>query len=375
MQGPLVPFPDRAPLLQEPDHITPERLRWRPVPVPAGAAVDFVQGLITVAGHGDPAERSGLAIHLYCANASMQDTCFSSSDGELLIVPQRGTLLIRTELGQLLAGPREIAVIPRGVKFAVFITDRNGRLDAGGARGYVLEVYAGCFELPERGIIGANGLAEARDFRYPTAAYEERDVPFLSIVKFQGALFKSTAYSSPFDVVAWHGNYAPYVYDLRRFCPVNSVRLGHMDPSIFTVLTVPSTVPGVAIADFVLFPPRWATQEDTMRLPYFHRNCMTEYMGIIAGRYEAKGGGFLPGAGSLHSVMAPHGPDATTFNKFSEQAAEAGPERMSDENLAFMFETSRMLKVSNWAMSTEFRDREYRACWDALRIDFDSSRR
>lgn len=299
----------------------------------------------------------------------MVNTCFSSSDGDMLIVPELGTLFIQTELGNLCVPPGHVTVIPRGIRFAIWLYDNVSKAvaDNGSARGYVLEVFSGSFELPDLGLIGANGLANPRDFRYPVAAYVANAPASVSLTKFQGHMFKSDLPGSPFDVVAWHGNYAPFAYDLSLFCPVNSVLFDHMDPSIFTVLTVPSSSQGTAVADFVIFPPRWATQEDTFRLPYYHRNCMSEYMGVILGSYEAKEGGkFRPGASTLHSLMAPHGPDFKSWEAFMAKEDHNDPTRMSSNDLAFMFETNHMLKLSAFAMDSLPRDEEYISCWRKL---------
>lgn len=305
----------------------------------------------------------------------MIHSCFSSSDGDMLIVPQEGILRFQTELGDLVVEPGHIIVIPRGIRFAVKfvdVDDPNKIMYDGAARGYILEVYSGSFELPTLGVIGANGLANSRDFRYPTAAFVEEQVEYLSIIKFQGGIFKCRLPSSPFDVVAWHGNYSPFAYDLSLFCPVNSVLFDHSDPSIFTVLTVPSAITGTSIADFIIFPPRWTTQEDTFRLPYFHRNCMSEFMGIIRGSYEAKDGNkFGPGSSTLHSTMAPHGPDMESYHQAMTNYHGDQPRRLSSDNLAFMFETSKMLKLTNFAMITEYRDQSYSSVWHGLERTFD----
>lgn len=308
----------------------------------------------------------------------MINTCFSSSDGDMLIVPEMGTLRFQTELGDLVVHPGHIIVIPRGIRFCVRFVDQDSPSTViydGAARGYILEVYSGSFELPNLGPIGANGLANARDFRYPTASFTDDQVEYLSVTKFQGGIFKCRLPSSPFDVVAWHGNYAPFAYDLSLFCPVNTVLFDHADPSIFTVLTVPSPTPGVAIVDLVIFPPRWATQEDTMRLPYFHRNCMSEFMGIIFGNYEARDGTkFGPGASTLHSTMAPHGPDAVSYHKALAAPHGDQPRRMASTNLAFMFETYKMLKLTDFAMTTEYRDVGYSSSWHGLERLFNRNR-
>ncbi|KAJ3079247.1 hypothetical protein HK102_003925, partial [Quaeritorhiza haematococci] len=274
---------------------TPNQLRWSPFEIPGEKEkVDFTEGLHAVCGAGDPSMKNGLAIYVYLANTSMVDTAMYNSDGEFLIVPQQGRLDVQTEMGYLMVEPSEILVIPRGVRFSVRIPD-------GPSRGYILEIFDRRFELPDLGPIGANGLANPRDFLYPTAAYEDiQDRTFRIVNKYQGRFFVATQEHSPFDVVGWHGNYAPYKYDLRLFNTINTVSYDHPDPSIFTVLTAKTANPGVALADFVIFPPRWMVAEHTFRPPYFHRNCMSEFMGLINGSYDAKAEGFLPGGASLH---------------------------------------------------------------------------
>jgi homogentisate 1,2-dioxygenase len=345
--------------------VDPNQMRWFPPPLPAPDAprVDFVAGLQTMAGAGDPTVKAGLAIHLYSANASMHRTAFYNSDGDFLIVPQAGALTLKTELGVLVVAPKEIAVVPRGVRFAVAVD--------GPSRGYVLEVFQGHFQLPDLGPIGANGLANARDFLYPVAAYEDVDAPHTVMTKFGGKLFAASVGHSPFDVVAWHGNYAPCKYDLSRFNTMNSVSYDHPDPSIYTVLTCPSDSPGTAVADFVIFPPRWMVMDKSFRPPYYHRNTMTEFMGMVWGKYDAKVG-FQPGGASLHSCMAPHGPDAPTFIGASN--ADLKPEKF-EGGLAFMFETSLMLRKTRFALDAPFRDVEYQKCWAALPKCFDPARR
>lgn len=261
----------------------PNRLRWNPLPEPA-PGTDFLAGLWTLGGNGDATRRTGMAIHLYYANSPMTDRVFSDADGELLIVPEHGGLLIRTELGLLAARPGEVALIPRGMRFRVELLDTT-------ARGYVCENHGRPFVLPDLGPIGANGLANARDFRAPVAAYEDIERPTQVVNKFCGNLWAATYDHSPLDVVAWHGNHVPYVYDLRRFNVIGTISYDHPDPSIFTVLTSPSETPGLAGVDFVVFAPRWLVGEDTFRPPYFHRNVMSEYMGLIEGAYDAKTAG------------------------------------------------------------------------------------
>ncbi|MEU4131495.1 homogentisate 1,2-dioxygenase [Streptomyces wuyuanensis] len=342
----------------------PNRLRWDPLPEPA-PGTDWLAGLWTLGGNGDAAQRTGMAVHLYHANASMDRRVFSDADGELLIVPERGGLLLRTELGLLSVEPGEVALVPRGVRFRVELLDDT-------VRGYVCENYGQPFTLPELGPIGANGLANPRDFRVPVAAYEdvEGDVEVLN--KFCGNLWTATYDHSPLDVVAWHGSHVPYVYDLRTFNVMGTISYDHPDPSIFTVLTSPSDTPGLAGVDFVVFAPRWLVGEDTFRPPYFHRNVMSEYMGLIEGAYDAKTagkGGFVPGGGSLHNMMSAHGPDRETFDKAS--AAELRPQRI-DDGLAFMFETRWPVTTTAQAADADHLQGGYDDVWQGLERHFRS---
>ncbi|MFF4434605.1 homogentisate 1,2-dioxygenase [Streptomyces sp. NPDC001513] len=337
----------------------PNRLRWNPLPDPA-PGTDFLSGLWTLGGNGDAAQRAGMAIHLYAANASMTDRVFSDSDGELLIVPERGGLLLRTELGLLAARPGDMALIPRGVRFRVELLDAD-------ARGYVCENYGQPFELPNLGPIGANGLAAARDFQAPVAAYEDVERPTEVINKFCGNLWSATYDHSPLDVVAWHGSHVPYVYDLHRFNVLGSISYDHPDPSIFTVLTSPSDTPGLAGVDFVVFAPRWLVGEDTFRPPYFHRNVMSEYMGLVEGAYDAKAEGFVPGGGSLHNMMSAHGPDRETFDRAS--TAELKPQKI-DDGLAFMFETRWPITATAQAAGADHLQRGYDDVWQGLQRHF-----
>ncbi|RLU92110.1 homogentisate 1,2-dioxygenase [Streptomyces griseocarneus] len=344
------PFTDSVP--------DPNRLRWNPLPDPA-EGTDFVAGLWTLGGNGDVTQRTGMAVHLYAANASMTDRVFSDADGELLIVPERGGLLLRTEFGLLRADPGHVALIPRGVRFRVELLE-------GFARGYVCENYGQPFRLPDLGPIGANGLANARDFLAPVAAYEDAEKPVEVVNKFCGNLWTATYDHSPLDVVAWHGNLVPYVYDLRRFNVIGTISYDHPDPSVFTVLTSPSDTPGLAGVDFVVFAPRWLVGEDTFRPPYFHRNVMSEYMGLIEGAYDAKAGGqggFVPGGGSLHNMMSAHGPDRATFEAAS--AAELRPQKV-DDGLAFMFETRWPITTTGRARSADHLQAGYDGVWQGL---------
>jgi homogentisate 1,2-dioxygenase len=294
----------------------------------------------------------------------MEDRFFYDADGELLIVPQDGSLKFHTELGIIGVAPGEICVIPRGVKFRVV-------LDGESARGYICENYGLTFRLPELGPIGANGLANSRDFLTPNAAFEDRDGPFQMVSKFLGRLWVAEIDHSPLDVVAWHGNYAPYKYDLKNFNCINSVSFDHPDPSIYTVLTAPTVNPGTANVDFAIFPPRWMVAEHTFRPPWFHRNMMNEFMGLIFGQYDAKAEGFVPGGASLHNCMAGHGPDAETWERAS--AAELKPQYL-DNTLAFMFETQLVVRPTKFALETKILQHEYYECWQGLKKHFQGSK-
>jgi homogentisate 1,2-dioxygenase len=345
------PFSDMA--------ATPNQLRWDPLPLPT-EPTDFVDGLITMGGGGDLSLNVGAGIHIYAANDSMRDRFFYNADGEMLLAPQFGRLLIHTELGALDIAPGEICVLPRGLKFRVELPDKE-------ARGYVCENYGAQFRLPELGPIGANGLANARDFQVPMAAYEDREGDFRIVAKFQGHLWEAEIDHSPLDVVAWHGNYAPYKYDLARFNTIGAVSFDHPDPSIFTVLTSPSDTPGTANVDFVIFPPRWMVAEHSFRPPYFHRNVMNEFMGLIFGQYDAKAEGFAPGGASLHNCMSAHGPDAEAFAKASN--AELSPQRY-ENTLAIMFESRYVIRPTRFAMETPALQKNYFECWQGLQKKF-----
>jgi homogentisate 1,2-dioxygenase len=339
---------------------TPNQMRWDPLPMPS-APTDFLDGLVTMGGNGGAEEQAGIGIHLYCANRSMQGRYFYDADGELLIVPQQGRLRIRTELGVLDVQPLEIAVVPRGVRFLVELPD-------GEARGYVAENFGALLHLPDLGPIGANGLAHPRDFLTPVAEYEDLDGDFALVAKFQGALWSANIDHSPLDVVAWHGNYAPYKYDLRRFNTIGSIAVDHPDPSIFTVLTSASDTPGTANMDFVIFPPRWLVAEHTFRPPYFHRNVASEFMGLIDGAYDAKAGGFVPGGSSLHNCMSGHGPDAASFEKAS--AADVSHPDHIMGTMAFMFETRKVIRPTRQALASGALQGDYYACWRDLKKHF-----
>jgi homogentisate 1,2-dioxygenase len=339
----------------------PNRLRWDPLPLPTeDTSQDFIDGLFTVAGNGDSKTRAGMAVHLYAANRSMRDRYFVDSDGELLLVPELGAVVLHTELGPMRVSPGEIAVVPRGIRFKVELTDAF-------ARGYVCENFGANFTLPERGPIGANGLANERDFLIPHAAFEERNHTVQVVNKFGGNLWAADYDHSPLDVVAWHGNYAPYKYDTASFMVIGTISFDHPDPSIFTVLTAPTDTPGLANVDFVIFPPRWLVGENTFRPPWFHRNIMSEYMGLVSGEYDAKAEGFVPGGGSLHNTYTSHGPDADSYAKAS--TAELKPQKL-DGTLAFMFESRWTILPTMQAMEANFRQVDYDAVWSGLTRNF-----
>jgi homogentisate 1,2-dioxygenase len=334
-------------------------MRWDPFPIPQRSQ-SFVEGITTITTAGDVSTQTGMASHVYVVTRSMQDEYFYNGDAEMLAVLQQGALRFWTEFGIIDATPGEIVVVPRGVKLRVELLGEP-------ARGYLCENYGGAFTLPERGPIGANCLANARDFLTPVAAYEERDGVSRLFVKWGGAMWSCDLSHSPLDVVAWHGNYAPYKYDLRRFSPIGPLLFDHADPSIFTTLTSPSETSGTANVDFVLFPDRWLVSEDTFRPPWYHMNVMSEFMGLVFGVYDAKPQGFVPGGISLHNCMTPHGPDAEAFQRAS--TVELKPERLRG-TLAFMFETRYPQHVTRFATESPQLQADYADCWAELPVRF-----
>ncbi len=332
----------------------PNPMRWSPMPEPAGS-VDFIDGLYSMCGN------AGVGIHRYHANASMRDRFFYNSDAEMLIVPQSGCLRLHTEMGVLEIEPQEIAVIPRGIRFRVELLDKS-------AAGYVAENFGALLRLPDLGPIGSNGLANPRDFQYPVACYEDCDGDFSVVNKFQGRLWAAAIGHSPLDVVAWHGNYAPYKYDLRRFNTIGSISYDHPDPSIFLVLYSPSDTAGTSNLDFVIFPPRWLVAQNTFRPPWFHRNIASEFMGLIHGVYDAKADGFVPGGASLHNAMTGHGPDAATFEKAS--AADLSKPDIISDTMAFMFESRSVFSATSQALQCDSRQQNYQQCWQGLQNHF-----
>lgn len=356
----LVTAPIERPRGARQGSVAAQQLRWRPIDLHrhANASSDstWLHSLVTVAANGDAHLQVGAANHLYFASESMVDEVFVNADGELLIVPQEGSLRFVTELGVIEAHPEEVVVIPRGIKFGVELVD-------GPARGYVCENYGAPFRLPEPGLIGKNALAQPRDFRYPVAAFDSDDRPVRLVFKYDGELFDTQLDHSPIDVVAWHGNYAPYVFNLRAYCPVGPVLFDHPDPSIFTVLTSPSDTSGVANIDFVVFRERWLVAEHSFRPPWFHSNVMHEYMGLIDGVYDAKLTGFAPGGVSIHNGFMPHGPDEGALAGGEADALD--PTRL-DQSLAFMFESRYMWRPTDWAMNRPERQVDYSATWQGI---------
>ena len=340
---------------------TPNQLRWDPLPIPT-APTDFIDGITTIAGNGDLFAQTGMAIHIYACNKGMGERYFYSADGEMLIVPEMGRLGILTELGLIQIGPGSVAVIPRGLKFKV-----EPAPDDSQCRGYICENYGQQFRLPDLGPIGANGLANSRDFETPVAWYEDVEGDFELIAKFGGNLWSCQIDHSPLDVVAWHGNYAPYRYDLKKFNTIGSISFDHPDPSIFTVLTSPSGEAGVANCDFVIFPDRWLVAENTFRPPWYHRNYMSEYMGLIYGAYDAKETGFVPGGGSLHNQMSAHGPDLEAFEKASN--ADLKPQKL-EGTMAFMFESRYIIRPTKFAMECSELQNDYFEVWQRLTKNF-----
>ena len=338
---------------------TPNQLRWGPLPIPS-EPTDFVAGLITLGGNGDPAWQSGAAIHVYVANAGMRDRFFYDADGELLIVPQTGRLIVHTELGVLDVAPGDVCLVPRGVKFRVDVPD-------GTARGYVCENYGQHFRLPDLGPIGTFGLANSRDFQAPVAAYEDREGDFRVIAKYGGALWEAEIDHSPLDVVAWRGNYVPFKYDLHRFQCINTVTFDHPDPSIYCVLASPSAVHGSSNVEFGCIPPRWSVAEHTFRPPPFHRNVCSEFVGLIRGQYIGKAEGFDPGSASLHNCMSGHGPDAEAYER--GRNAELKPQYLED-TLTFIFETQLPIRPTRFALETDALQRDYYTHWMGLKKYF-----
>ena len=343
--------------------LTPQQMRWDPTPVP-DEKTDLISGMMTLGGNGDANAQAGIGIHIYAANASMDGRYFYNSDGEMLFVPQQGRLRLVTEMGVLEAAPNEIIVVPRGIKFRADLPD-------GPSRGYVCENFGAALRLPDLGPIGSNGLANARDFLSPVASFEDIEGEFELVNKFGGNLWSAPIGHSPLDVVAWHGNLGPYKYDLANFMAIGSISFDHPDPSIYTVLTSPSGPAGLANVDFVIFPPRWLVGENTFRPPWYHRNIMSEFMGLILGQYDAKPEGFVPGGASLHNMMSAHGPDDGAYEKATN--AELKPEFLG-ATMAFMFETRYPIKLTDWAAQSPQIQAGYQDCWQGLKKNFNGKK-
>ncbi|MCJ1400550.1 hypothetical protein MMC11_003756 [Xylographa trunciseda] len=342
-------------------HVSPTQLAWKPFDIPESGKVDFISGLKTVAGSGDPTLREGIATHVYTANTDMEERAFVNSDGDFLIVPQQGALDIQTEFGPMYVQPGEIFVIQRGQRFKVKLPD-------GPSRGYILEIWGANFELPELGPLGANGLANPRDFLHPEAKYEIKTEPWEIIYKLGGKFFKSTQQHSPFDVVAWHGNYIPYKYDLTKFVNVGSISVDHIDPSIFCVLTARSRDPASPLADFLIFSPRWDVASHTYRPPYYHRNVASELMGLIYGEYGGRSEEFQPGSVSFECGMVPHG---VAYEEFKAASESPPPEmQISKGSIAFMFESSRPFTVTEYAWTSDKLHEHEPKMWDNLIDNF-----
>jgi homogentisate 1,2-dioxygenase len=335
------------------------QVRWNPLPIPS-EGLTFITGMRTMTTAGDVNTQAGMAAHIYVATQSMQNEVFFNADAELLVVPQQGDLRFATEFGRIDVTPGEICIIPRGVKFKV-------ELLGGPARGYVCENYGAKFTLPDRGPIGANCLANPRDFKTPVAWFEDRDEPHRIVIKWCGTFNAGEIPHSPLDVVAWHGNYAPFKYDLRHYSPVGALLFDHPDPSIFTVLTAPSETPGTANIDFVIFPERWMVAEHSFRPPWYHMNIMSEFMGLIYGVYDAKPEGFVPGGASLHNCMLPHGPDKAAYDHATK--VELKPSKLTG-TMAFMFETRFPQHVTKFAAESPTLQPDYASCWTPLEKQF-----
>lgn len=342
-------------------HVSPTQLAWAPFDIEDGEDHDFPSGLKTVAGSGDPTLREGLAVHVYTCNKSMEKRAFVNSDGDFLIVPQQGAIDVQTEFGHLYVQPGEIFIIQRGSRFKVKVD--------GPTRGYILEIWGSNFEIPERGPLGANGLANARDFLHPKAAYEvTKDDPWEIVYKLGGKFFKSTQRHCPFDVIAWHGNYVPYKYDLTKFVNVGSISVDHIDPSIFCVLTAKSRDPTAPLADFLIFSPRWDVASNTYRPPYYHRNIASELMGLIYGDYGGRSDAFQPGSISFECGMVPHG---VAYEQFTAATKEAPPVmQISPGSIAFMMESSRPFTIADYAWNSKKKHEHEPSMWDDLVDNF-----
>ncbi|KAJ3825824.1 homogentisate 1,2-dioxygenase [Lentinula raphanica] len=344
-------------------HVSPTQLAWHPFDLPSDdQVVDFVDGLKTLAGNGDPTLHEGIAVHMYLANASMGRKAFCNADGDMLILPERGRLDIQTEFGKLMVRPGELCVIQRGIKFKVKLPD-------GPSRGYIQEIFGSHYTLPELGPLGGHGLANARDFEHPLASFDLDQNHWEIIYKVCGEMHSCSQEHTPFDVVAWHGNYVPYKYDMTKFVFVGSISKDHIDPSIFCILTAKSKANGVPLADFLIFSGRWDVGDGTFRPPYYHRNSSTEFMGMIYGEYGGRSDGFKPGGASFETGFCPHGVSYEEFQKATE--AELKPMRVHENTMVFMFESSMMWTITDWAMNKSGKLHKHEPkMWDNLKGQF-----
>ena len=333
--------------------------RWDPFNLESNE-INFIHGVKTITVSGDVNMHLGMSSSVYMFNVSMKNTVFTNADAEMLFIPYLGTLILFTEMGKIKIKPGEIAVLPRGITVKISTSDEI-------SKGYICENYGSKFNLPDKGVVGANCLANARDFKVPVAAFEELDNTHTSILKWCGSFYETSISHSPLDVVAWHGNYAPYCYNLKDFSPIGATRFDHPDPSIYTVLTSKSEIPGNSNVDFLIFPERWSVAENTFRPPWYHKNIMSEFMGLIYGKYEARPDGFLPGGISLHNTMLPHGPDAMTFEKATEERLK--PQKIKN-TLAFMFETRFPQHVTKFASKSDQLQQNYIDCWKNIQKHF-----
>ncbi|GJE85537.1 homogentisate 1,2-dioxygenase [Phanerochaete sordida] len=325
--------------------VSPERVAWRPDSVPANERVTFVHGIKSMAGNGSPLLREGVVLHTYACNASMERQAFVNSDGDFLLVPVAGRLDIQTELGRMMVFPGEVAVVQRGLKWKVSVPD-------GKAMGYIQEIFGMHYELPELGPLGASGLANPRDFEHPVAHFDVDQSDWEVLYKLGGQLWSCAQDHTPFDVVAWHGNYVPYKYDLDAFISCGSLSRDHMDPSVWTVLTARSKTPGVALADVIFAGERWDVAEKTFRPPYFHRNTATEIIGLISGDFGFERD-FAPGALSLETGFGAHGMESDAYDAASDM--ELKPTKILQGTRMVLFETSMLMCLTEHALKTSRR--------------------
>ena len=339
--------------------VSPELLRFAPQAWPE-TDVDFIGGLVTFAGAGDPCAKTGFAIHQYAASVDMVRRAAANLDGDLLVVPQEGALRVQTELGWLLVSPGEILILPRGIRFRVELPD-------GRARGFVGELFNGHYRLPERGLVGANGLADERHFRAPVASFEDLEAPYEIVHKQGGDLWRTTVNASPFDVVAWHGRYAPFKFDLMDFNAYWGANWDHSDPSILTVLTSPHDDHGRNAVDFAVFRGRWDATQDTFRPPYMHRNSAVEFNAVI--KSPRTKGAYRPGAVTYTPYLMPHGVSVSGYEAAVGQSDEHAnePRRSSDDELWIQFESTYLLRVMPWILDSPQRDRAYTGQFEGFR--------